>query len=100
MNLKHFREHSGSRLFNVAKPYSAADINKRVNAWRTAAGFTTPEKLVELMKSFQRRFNSIKRNAGCSSTPREQNRQGMRRLRWDYQTMMRWKANGIRLKAE
>lgn len=47
----------GSRLFNVAKPYTAENINERVNAWRTAAGFTTPEKLVEMMKSFQPRLN-------------------------------------------
>lgn len=46
-----------SRLFNVAKPYTADNINERVNAWRTAAGFTTPEKLIELMKSFQPRLN-------------------------------------------
>ena len=47
----------GSRLFNVAKPYTADNINERINAWRTAAGFTTPEKLVEMMKSFQPRLN-------------------------------------------
>jgi hypothetical protein len=47
----------GSRLFNVAKPYTADNINERVNAWRTAAGFTTPEKLIEMIKSFQPRLN-------------------------------------------
>jgi hypothetical protein len=47
----------GSRLFNVAKPYTADNINERINAWRAAAGFTTPEKLVEMMKSFQPRLN-------------------------------------------
>lgn len=47
----------GSRLFNVAKPYTADNINQRIDAWRTEAGFTTPEKLIELMKSFQPRLN-------------------------------------------
>ena len=47
----------GSRLFNVAKPYTADNINQRIDAWRTEAGFTTPEKLVELMKAFQPRLN-------------------------------------------
>lgn len=47
----------GSRLFNVAKPYTADNINQRIDAWRTEAGFTTPEKLIELMKAFQPRLN-------------------------------------------
>jgi hypothetical protein len=47
----------GSRLFNVAKPYTAENIEQRLKDWRTAAGFTTPEKLIELMKSFQPRLN-------------------------------------------
>ena len=47
----------GSRLFNVAKPYTADNINERIEQWRTEAGFTTPEKLIELMKSFQPRLN-------------------------------------------
>lgn len=47
----------GSRLFNVAKPYTADNIKQRIDAWRAEAGFTTPEKLIELMKSFQPRLN-------------------------------------------
>lgn len=47
----------GSRLFNVAKPYTAENINQRIDAWRTAAGFSSLEKLVEMMKSFQPRLN-------------------------------------------
>ena len=47
----------GSRLFNVAKPYTTENIEQRVSEWRTEAGFTTPEKLIELMKSFQPRLN-------------------------------------------
>ena len=47
----------GSRLFRVAKPYTAANIDQRLNEWRTEAGFTTPEKLIEMMKSFQSRLN-------------------------------------------
>lgn len=47
----------GSRLFNVAKPYTAENIEQRLNDWRVSAGFTTPEKLIELMKSFQPRLN-------------------------------------------
>jgi hypothetical protein len=47
----------GSRHFNVAKPYTAENIEQRFNDWRTEAGFTTPEKLIELMKSFQPRLN-------------------------------------------
>ena len=47
----------GSRLFNVAKPYTADNINQRIDAWRAEAGFTAPEKLIEMMKSFQPRLN-------------------------------------------
>jgi hypothetical protein len=47
----------GSRLFNVAKPYTADNIDQRIRDWRAAAGFTTPEKLIEMMKSFQPRLN-------------------------------------------
>ena len=46
-----------SRLFNVVKPYTAENIEQRLNDWRTEAGFTTPEKLIETMKSFQPRLN-------------------------------------------
>ena len=47
----------GSRLFNVAKPYTAENINQRIDHWRTEAGFLTLEKLVEMMKSFQPSLN-------------------------------------------
>jgi hypothetical protein len=47
----------GSRLFNVAKPYTADNIDQRIRDWRAAAGFTSPEKLIEMMKSFQPRLN-------------------------------------------
>lgn len=47
----------GSRLFNVAKPYTAENINQRIDDWRTEAGFLTVEKLVEMMKSFQPSLN-------------------------------------------
>ena len=47
----------GSRIFNVVKPYTAEIIEQRLNDWRTEAGFTTPEKLIELMKSFQPRLD-------------------------------------------
>lgn len=47
----------GSRLFRVTKPYTADNIDQRLNDWRTAAGFTSPEKLIEMMKSFQSRLN-------------------------------------------
>ena len=42
-----------SRLFQVAKPFTAANINERVGNWLRESGFSTPEKFVELMKSFQ-----------------------------------------------
>ena len=47
----------GSRLFNVAKPYTAENINQRIEDWRREAGFATLEKLLEMMKSFQPRLN-------------------------------------------
>lgn len=46
-----------SRDFRVAKPYTAENIEQRLNDWRAEAGFTTPEKLIDLMKSFQPRLN-------------------------------------------
>jgi hypothetical protein len=47
----------GSRVFNVAKPYTAENINQRIDDWRTEAGFSTLEKLLEMMKTFQPRLN-------------------------------------------
>ena len=47
----------GTNTFNVAKPYTAENISQRIEEWRTAAGFTSLEKLLETMKSFQPRLN-------------------------------------------
>jgi hypothetical protein len=47
----------GTRLFNVAKPYTAENINQRIEDWRTTAGFSSLEKVLEMMKSFQPRLN-------------------------------------------
>jgi hypothetical protein len=47
----------GSRLFRVAKPYTADNISQRIDEWRTEAGFTSLEKLLEVMKRFQPRLN-------------------------------------------
>lgn len=49
----------GSRLFQVAgnKPYTAENIDSRVRDWQTSAGFTTPEKFLDFMKSFQSKLN-------------------------------------------
>ena len=47
----------GSRLFRVVKPYTADNINQRIEAWRSEAGFTSLEKLLDVMKSFQPRLN-------------------------------------------
>ncbi len=46
-----------SRDFRVAKPYTAENIEQRLSDWRAEAGFSTPEKLIDLMKSFQPRLN-------------------------------------------
>jgi len=48
-----------SRLFEVTgnKPYTAENINQRVRDWQAAAGFTTPEKFLDLIKSFQPQLN-------------------------------------------
>lgn len=48
-----------SRLFQVAgnKPYTAENIDSRVKNWQTSAGFTTPEKFLDFMKSFQAKLN-------------------------------------------
>lgn len=47
----------GSHVLNVVKPYTAENISQRIADWRTAAGFDSPGKLLELMKSFQPRLN-------------------------------------------
>jgi hypothetical protein len=48
-----------SRLFQVEgnKPYTAENIDSRVRDWQTSAGFTTPEKFLDFMKSFQSKLN-------------------------------------------
>jgi hypothetical protein len=48
-----------SRLFQIEgnKPYSEENINSRIRAWQTKAGFASPEKFLELMKSFQAKLN-------------------------------------------
>lgn len=48
-----------SRLFQVEgnKPYTAENIDSRIRAWQTKAGFPTPEKFLDLMKSFQPKLN-------------------------------------------
>lgn len=48
-----------SRLFEIKgnKPYIAENIDKRVKDWQTEAGFSTSEKFLEVMKSFQPKLN-------------------------------------------
>jgi hypothetical protein len=48
-----------SRLFQISgnKPYTAENINQRVRDWQTQAGFATPEKFLDFMKSFQPQLN-------------------------------------------
>ena len=45
-----------SRLFQVTKPFTADNINQRVGNLQRASGFSTPEKFIEFMKSFQTRL--------------------------------------------
>ena len=44
----------GSRLFRKTTPYTAENIDQRVRHWQGDAGFDTPKKFIEFMKSFQR----------------------------------------------
>lgn len=48
-----------SRAFEVTgnMPFTAENINQRVKDWQATAGFATPEKFLELMKSFQPKLN-------------------------------------------
>jgi hypothetical protein len=48
-----------SRLFEVEgnKPYTAENIDRRVKDWQAQAGFATPEKFLDLIKSFQSKLN-------------------------------------------
>lgn len=49
----------GSRLFEVEgnKPYTTDNIDKRVRDWQTKAGFSTSQKFLEVIKSFQPKLN-------------------------------------------
>jgi hypothetical protein len=42
----------GSRTFQVARPYTATNLDARVKVWQTQAGFTQPEQFVDMIKSF------------------------------------------------
>lgn len=48
-----------SRLFEVEgnKPYTAKNIDERIKNWQSKAGFSTPQKLLDLMKIFQTKLN-------------------------------------------
>lgn len=48
-----------SRLFEIkgGKPYTAENIAKRVKDWQTEAGFSSSDKFIEIMKSFQSKLN-------------------------------------------
>jgi hypothetical protein len=49
----------GSRSFQIEgnKPYTAENIEKRFRDWQTKAGFSTSERFIEVMKSFQSKLN-------------------------------------------
>lgn len=48
-----------SRLFQIenSKPYTAQNIKQRVENWQKNAGFSTPEKFIAFMKSFQMKLD-------------------------------------------
>lgn len=48
-----------SRTFEVAgnKPYTAENIDQRIKNWQRQAGFETPAKFLELIRSFQAKLN-------------------------------------------
>ena len=48
-----------SRLFEVEgnKPYTAENIDQRLKSWQKKAGFDTPAKFLEVIKSFQSKLN-------------------------------------------
>jgi hypothetical protein len=48
-----------SRLFQIDgnKPYTAANIDKRIADWQAQAGFTSAGKFLDFMKSFQPKLN-------------------------------------------
>ena len=43
----------GSRSFREARPYTMENIDTRVRAWQQDAGFASPEKFIEAMRSFE-----------------------------------------------
>ncbi len=43
----------GSNSFQHSTPFSRENIESRVKSWQSEAGFDTPEKFIEMMKSFQ-----------------------------------------------
>lgn len=45
-----------SRLFRETKPYTAENINQRVETWQKESGFSAPEKFIDFLKSFQPRL--------------------------------------------
>ena len=42
-----------SRAFREVRPYTTENIDARVKAWQQQAGFVSPEKFVELLRSFE-----------------------------------------------
>jgi len=42
----------GSKSFQVARPYTAENIDARVTAWQRDAGFASPNQFIEAIKSF------------------------------------------------
>ncbi len=49
----------GSRLFEIKgnKPYTVENIEKRVRDWQAEAGFSSSDKFLDIMKSFQSKLN-------------------------------------------
>ena len=42
-----------SRSFREVRPYTADNIDERVRAWQQEAGFASPEKFIDAMKTFE-----------------------------------------------
>lgn len=42
-----------SNSFQIQKPFTAENIEERIKNWQQSAGFQTPEKFIEMVKSFQ-----------------------------------------------
>jgi hypothetical protein len=43
----------GSNSFQRTTPFSRENIEERIKSWQRDAGFDTPEKFIEMMKSFK-----------------------------------------------